>query len=118
MIISAFGVEHGDFISKADEPKYSSGRRNLATIYGPTHSIYAAKKGKRARSYGRSLGYQTAGAGAGGALGAGIAAAATRGKSGGAMMGGGIAGALGGAYTGNNRAFHANNKRGYYKREE
>ena len=109
-MISYWGVEHGSEVSKADAPSASAGRKATATVAGPWHSAIAAKKGKKLRSTGRSLAYNSAGSLPG--LGIAVAGAMSRNP---AMARAGTPVAYVGAGVGNNKAFHANNKRGYYK---
>ena len=116
---SAFGVDHGYEVSKADD-KYgghgppSAGRRTLAYFGGPIHGAVAGKKGKKLRTIGNSYGGGVAGAVGGGVVGAGLGLA-TR-KPGAAHV---IrsAGTMGGAITGTQLGVNRNQRKGYYKKE-
>ena len=120
-MISAFGVDHGDF-SKAyskygTEPAPSAGRRAAAGAFGGYHAIAAGKKGKKARAYGNVATRGIGGAGLGGGLGAGAAMLATRGNPTAGMLGG-MAGGFAGGQGGIQRGVTINQRKGYYKKEE
>jgi hypothetical protein len=109
---SAFGVDHGEGISKLSQ-------ETKAGILGPIYTAGAAKQGKGGAAYRTQYGHGLAGAAVGGGAGAGIGAlagrAAGKGKAGlGAAIGGGALSAVG-SFHGNKAGYKAAKKKGYLR---
>ncbi len=123
MAKSAFGVEHGDSISKAaptKQKKASAGRQALGTVLPGYHGLAAGKKGHKLRAAGNELGGRIGGALVGQAaaapLVAGGLAHATRPAGMAALAGGtgiSVASTLYGGVKGTQRA----QRMGHYKPE-
>jgi len=121
-MISAFGVDHGETVSKADNKKFNRTEKiggALNAGLAPVGSIYAgskAKDGKKAKVGLKALGRGVA-EGAGGSLIGGTAAAlATRGRSAGAQMAGSSIGAGVGTAHGTMASMRNSRKLGYMKK--
>ena len=118
-MISYWGIDHGDVVSKAEkkdrfaghgEPTF--GRYASAYLSGGLHGGFAGKQGKKLRATGNEVGGQTGGGYAGQLAGAGVSAV-SRGKikAAGASNALGAAGGVGGSMWGVNR----NQRKGYLK---
>lgn len=92
-MISAFGIDHGEVLSKANQKPPSAGRVALAGIAPGFHGPIAGRKGKKLRAFGNEAGGSLLGQTAGATVGmaAGKPVLASRLAAGGAV-GGGIAG--------------------------
>jgi len=118
-MISYWGVDHGDVVSKADKKdKFNGhgeptlGRYASAWATGGLHGAFAGKQGKKLRATGNEVLGQTGGGYAGQLAGAGLAAASKgKIKAAGASNALGAAGGVGGSMAGVNR----NQKRGYLR---
>ncbi len=108
---SAFGIEHGVEISKAErkQPKASAGRLAAGTAFGPYHGVVAGKKGKKLRAAGNQFGGTLAG-GVDGSVAGSIVGRGNPTVTGLAAN----AGALTGAYKGTKAA----QRKGYFKKEQ
>jgi len=113
-MISAFGVEHSDSISKKEEKKASTGRQFTTWLAPGIHGGVAGKKGRKLRAAGTEIGATGVGMVGGSIAGAlpGILThnpkAATLGSSVGANVG-----YAGGAYGATNH----NQRKGNYKKQ-
>lgn len=113
-MISAFGIDHGEF-SKADTKSNPTGGRYATSYLFPgVHGAVAGKKGKKLRSAGRELG-GTIGGSVAGSVAGGLAARGLGGGPKAAALGSalGTAGAIGGSAY----ATHSTHKAGYYKKQ-
>lgn len=107
MTESAFGVDHGEEISKKAGKKPSTERKVAAGVFGGYHSAVAGKSGKKLRATARTVAHETVGGLAGGVGGSVIAGPRL-----------GVPAAFTGAVAGSQTALKENNRRGYYKKEK
>lgn len=120
-MISYWGVDHGDEISKADN-KYgknkapSGGRRVTTALFPGWHGAVAGKKGKKLRSAGTELAGYYGGALGGGVAGGAAGAVLSRGNAAGAQIGSSV-GQLAGGLTGTQLGLNRIQRKGYLKRE-
>lgn len=119
MAKSAFGVEHGDSISKAQQ-KASTGRQALGTVFPGYHGLAAGKKGHKLRAAGNEIGGRIAGAAVGQAAAAPLVAAglghATK-PAGIAALAGGTAITAGSTLYGGVKGTQRAQRLGHYKPE-
>lgn len=120
-MISAFGVEHGDEVSKAGD-KYdghkapTKGRRLAASAGGGLHPLIAGKSGHKARAFGNTAVRAVGGSMAGGVAGSLTGAALSRGNPVASAVGSGV-GSLAGLHAGTQRAVTINTRRGHFKKQ-
>lgn len=119
-MISAFGVEHGDQVSKLDwgGKKPSAGRRVLASApyTGLVHPFVAGKSGKKLRAGGNQLGGGLAGGMGGSLAGSILGGVAGRGSPAARGLGASL-GSVGGLVGGSQAGLARNTRKGYLKRE-
>jgi hypothetical protein len=117
-LISYWGVDHGDEISKADKynghGKPSAGRRTMAYVGQPFHGAVAGKRGKKLRATGNEYGGFALGSVGGSTLGATLGAATGKPAIAGAAS---TIGGLAGGIAGNQAGLNRNQRKGYLKKE-
>jgi len=123
MAKSAFGVEHGDSISKAapaKQKKASTGRLALGTVLPGYHGLAAGKKGHKLRAAGNEIGGRIVGSAAGGIAAAPLTTAgmahATK-PAGIAALAGGAAISAGSSIYGGVKGTQRAQRMGHYKPE-
>lgn len=118
-MISYWGIDHGDVVSKAEKKdrfnghgEPTLGRYASAWATGGLHGAFAGNKGSKLRATGNEVGGQTGGGYAGRLAGVGLSAA-TKGKvkAAGAANALGAGGGVGGSMWGVNR----NQRKGYLR---
>lgn len=119
-MISYWGIDHGEVVSKADDKfggnkKPTTGRYASAYFTGGLHGAVAGKSGKKLRATGNEV-FGQSGGGYAGQLAGGVLSAASKGKIKAAGAGNalGAAGGVAGSVLGVNR----NQRKGYLKPQE
>ena len=83
-MLSAFGVDHGDSVSKADRSSGnpSAGRRAMNAAFGPYHMVAISPSGRKFKNTAEDIGSSLAGAAPGAVLyGAGLKGLTTKGSA-------------------------------------